>query len=294
MSDTGTPGNWGRWGADDEAGALNLITPQRTLAALGVVRSGTVMSLAQPIGPKHATAPHRRESARFMVRDAGDYALGARTPGGFRFAEDVVQLGTHNGTHVDALCHAWRGETLYNGHPARTLRSTTGAQKLGAETLRPTLTRGVLIDLVEANEGVPLAAQTKVGAAELEAATRLSGVVPQQGDAVLLRTGWWESAATTDYFDNEPGISTGGARWLADHDVSLVGADNYAVEVQPAAAGEAFPVHLLMMHELGIPLIENLALAELAAAGVREFLFVFAPIPLEGSTGSPLNPLAVL
>lgn len=291
---TGTPGSWGRWGTDDEVGALNLVTPERTLAALCTVRTGTVLSLSQPIGPNHATAPHRRESARFMVRDAGDYALGARTPGGFRFAEDVVQFSTHNGTHVDALCHAWRAETLYNGHPASTLRSTTGAQKLGAETLRPTLTRGVLIDLVEANGGIPLAPQTKVGAAELDAATRLSGVMPQQGDAVLLRTGWWESAAIDDYFDNEPGVSNDGARWLAERDVSLVGADNYAVEVQPSAAGDAFPVHLMMMHELGIPLIENLALAELAATGAREFLFVFAPIPFKGSTGSPLNPLAVL
>ncbi|MEJ6732556.1 MAG: cyclase family protein [Opitutaceae bacterium] len=289
-----TPAAWGRWGADDEAGALNLATPELAIAALGLVRTGTVMSLAQRHGPRHPTAPHRPESARYMMRDAGDYALGARAPGGFRFAEDIVQFGTHNGTHVDALCHAWRGDSLYNGHLASTLRSTTGAQKLGAEKLRPALTRGVLIDLVASNGGTLLPPRTKIDAADLEEATRASGVTPRAGDAVLIRTGWWESASDDDYFDNEPGLSTGGALWLAERDVSLIGADNYGVEVQPAPEGEAFPVHLLLMHERGIPLIENLDLAALAAAGAAEFLFVFAPIPLEGSTGSPLNPLAVL
>jgi len=289
------PRAWGRWGADDEVGALNTVTPDVILGALGTVSRGVVLSLAQPIGPRHPTPPHRPESARFMMRDAGDYALGARTPGGFRFAEDIVQLGTHNGTHVDALCHSWSGEALYNGHPAGTLRSTTGAQKLGAEKLRATLTRGVLIDMVQANGGSALPPRTEIGVADLEQALALGGVTPQPGDAVLIRTGWWESAESEAYFDNEPGLSPAGALWLADHDVCLVGSDNYAVEVQPAVTdGDAFPVHLLMMHERGIPLIENLNLAALAAEDATEFLFVFAPIPLEGSTGGPLNPLAVL
>ena len=141
-------GNWGRWGDLDEYGSLNLIDAQKVLDGIGLIRTGRVLSLAQPIGPKAGVPGHRNKGARFMDRDAGAYALGARSPGGFRFAEDTVQLSTHSGTHVDALAHAWSGEELYNGHPAASIRSTNGAQRLGADKLRPVLTRGVLVDLV--------------------------------------------------------------------------------------------------------------------------------------------------
>ena len=286
--------SWGRWGADDEVGALNLVDSQKVLAALSLVTQGRLISLAQPTGPKAGVPPHRNRSSRFMDRDAGDYALGARSPDGFRFAEDTIQMSTHSGTHVDALAHVWTGDTLYNGHSSANTRSTGGAQKLGADKLRPTLTRGILVDLV-AESGGPLAPSTSVNAADLIRSYEKSGITPAPGDAVLLHTGWWQSkGGGSDYFDLEPGLSDDGARWLADQDVALVGADNYAVEVQPDPGGLSFPVHIRLLHGHGIPLIENLALAELSATGVTSFLFVFSPIGLQGSTGSPVNPIAVL
>ncbi|SDX99895.1 Kynurenine formamidase [Modestobacter sp. DSM 44400] len=287
-------GNWGRWGADDEAGALNLVDPAAVLAATDLVREGRVVSLAQPLGPQVPVPPHRRAPQRFMDRDAGDYAAGARAPDGFRFAEDTVQLSTHSGTHLDALAHAWSGDTLYNGHPASAVRSTRGAQRCGAEKLRPAVTRGVLVDLV-AGHGGPLPARTPVNAAMLSGACSRAGVEPHAGDAVLLRTGWWEQhLGAVDYFDNEPGLDDDAAAWLAARDVAIVGADNYAVEVQPSAPGSTFPVHLTLLHRHGVPLLENLELRELAATGRTTFLLVVAPLPLAGSTGSPVNPVAVL
>lgn len=286
--------SWGRWGADDEVGALNLVDSQKVLNALSLVTEGRIISLAQPTGPRAGVPPHRNRSSRFMDRDAGDYALGARSPDGFRFAEDTIQMSTHSGTHVDALAHVWTGDTLYNGHSSANTRSTGGAQKLGADKLRPTLTRGILVDLV-AQSGGPLAPSTPVNATDLIRAYEKSGITPAPGDAVLLHTGWWQSAGSgSSYFDLEPGLSDDGARWLADQDVALVGADNYAVEVQPDPAGSSFPVHIRLLHGHGIPLIENLDLAELSATGVSSFLFVFSPIGLQGSTGSPINPIAVL
>ena len=229
-----------------------------------------------------------------MDRDAGDYALGARSPGGFRFAEDTVQMSTHSGTHVDALAHAWTGDELYNGHPSAAIRSTSGAQKLGAEKLRPVLTRGILVDLVAALGG-PLPPSTPINAADLIAAYKRADITPSPGDAVLLHTGWWPSMGLKEeYFDVEPGLSDDGARWLADQDAALVGADNYAVEVQPDPGGANFPVHLRLLHGQGIPLIENLDLGELAESGATQFLFVLSPIALQGSTGSPVTPVAVL
>jgi kynurenine formamidase len=289
-----TTGNWGRWGADDEAGALNLVGPDAVRAGVGLVTEGRVLSLAQPLGPQAAVPPHRRRPQRFMDRDAGDYAAGARAPDGFRFAEDTVQLGTHSGTHLDALAHAWSGDELYNGHPASAVRSTRGAQRCGADKLRPAVTRGVLVDLVAATGG-PLPARTPVGADVLARAYREAGVESRPGDAVLLRTGWWERhEGAAEYFDDEPGLDDEAAHWLAARDVSIVGADNYAVEVQPSAPGSTFPVHLTLMHRHGVPLLENLDLRELAATGRTTFLLVVAPLPLAGSTGSPVNPVVVL
>jgi len=288
--------NWGRWGDEDEAGALNLVDAQATLRATALVHSGRVLSLAQPLGPATPAPPHRSRPARFMNRDAGDYALGARSPGGFRFAEDTVQLAVHTGTHVDALAHAWTGAELFNGHPSASTRTTSGAKRCGADKLRPVLTRGVLVDLVAAR-GAALAASEPVTVEDLTSALGGSDVELAAGDAVLVRTGWWETHRSDPaYFDLEPGIDAAAAQWLADRDVALVGADNYAVEQQTREGG--FPVHLLLLHQYGVPLVENLELValadELSALGRSTFLFVFAPLPLVGSTGSPVNPIAVL
>jgi kynurenine formamidase len=287
-------GNWGRWGTEDEAGSLNLLTARTVLAAMGQVRHGRVISLAQPLGPGITVAPHRTKPQRFMNRDGGDYAAGARSPDGFRFAEDTVQLASHSGTHLDALSHAWTGDQLYNGHPASSVRSTHGAARCGADKLAPIVTRGLLVDLVEAHGG-PLPASYPVGVDELSAACRAAGFTPGTSDAVLIRTGWWERhRGHPDYHDHEPGLSADAAAWLAERDIALAGADNYALEVQPSPPGTTFPAHLVLLHQYGIPILENLDMRELAATGARTFLFVAAPLPLQGSTASPIAPLAIL
>ncbi|CAB4848354.1 MAG: cyclase family protein [Actinobacteria bacterium] len=288
-------GNWGRWGASDEAGSLNFIDPSVVVAASTLVRDGRVVSLSQDLGPQTPTAPHRSSPSRFMDRDAGDYALGARSPGGFRFAEDSVLFPSHSGTHIDALAHAWSGDSLYNGHDAGFTRSTRGAQRCGAEKLKPIVTRGVFLDLASICGGEP-----KIGRAfsadDLAKACDAVNVVIGAGDAVCIRTGWWPHAGRDPelFFSGEPGIDSSAAQWLADREVAVVGADNYAVECLPAPSGDTFPVHLILLWKYGVPLIEGLDLEELATAGRSEFLFVAAPLRLVGSTGSPLHPIAVL
>lgn len=298
MADEQRTDNWGRWGADDECGALNHVTSRHVLSALGTVTEGTVVSLAQPHGPGAMSSPHRLRPARFMDRDAGDYASGARAPDGFKFAEDTIQLSSHSGTHLDALSHAWEGERLYNGHPASSVRSTRGAERCGAETLTPIVTRGLLLD-VPALVGRDLEPGEAVNADHVSACLNRSGAEIGPGDAVLIRTGWWERGQDRlAYHHDEPGIDVSAARLLADHDVCIVGADNYAVEQQPSAPGTTFPVHLLLLHKFGVPLLENLALGALAVQltelGRIEFTFVAAPLPFEGSTAGPVHPLAIV
>lgn len=287
-------GNWGRWGPDDEVGAANLIDSGAVRRAAGLVAHGTVVSLAQPLGPNTPVPGHRHPPRRFMERTPADSAHRADDPRAFRYAEDAVLLPTHSGTHVDALSHAWCGHELYNGHPADATPGK-GAIHLGAEKLSPVVTRGLLLDLVP--DGVPsLEADAAVGPGALERACERAGGEPGAGDAVLLRTGWWERHAKDPdaYFAAEPGLNADGAQWLADRDVAVVGADNCAVEIYPFVTEQKFPVHLLLLHGYGVQLIENLDLGALAAAGATEFMFVAAPLPLVGSVGSPLTPLAIM
>jgi kynurenine formamidase len=259
-----------------------------------LVREGRILRLGQDLGPDTPVSPHRKKPERFMTRDGGDYAAGARRPGGFQFAEDVVSFATHTATHIDALAHAWYDDKLYNGHPSSSVRSTTGAQRCGAEKLRPIATRGVLLDL--SGGGIHSKPGQAFGADDVTRAAEVANVTLQVGDAVLLHTGWMATAGADGprYFAAEPGIDVTAARRLADAGVAVVGADNYAVEVQPSTPGTAFPVHQLLIRDSGIPLIENLVLAELAHSGRSTFFFVAAPLPLVGSTAGPVNPIAVL
>ena len=282
--------NWSRWGPDDERGALNHIGSSEIKAAAGLVRAGQVLSLAQPLSPRTPVPGHRGGVQHFMGRDGGDYAAGARRPGGFQFAEDTVLLPLHIGTHIDALCHAWYDDALYNGFPGSGTRSTTGATRCGIDKMGPIAGRGVLLD-VAAILGAPLADGISIGAADLEDAARRAEVRVGKGDIVLIRTGWAERAGT---FDAEPGLNLEAALWLAEREISVLGADNYAVEVLPFPTGTVFPVHQRLIRDFGIPLLEGLVLRALADTGRHEFMFAASPLPVVGGTGSPINPMAIL
>lgn len=283
---------WGRHGPDDERGAAAGIAPEHVRRATALARTGRVFSLAQPMSPRTRVPPHRAPMQHFMDRDGGDYAAGAKRPGGFQFAEDTVVMPLQFGTHVDALCHAWCDDRLYNGFPSSSVRSTTRAARCGVEKLGPLVTRGVLLDVAGVE---PLAAGAIVTTAMLEAAASVAGVQIGAGDVVLVRTGW-NGAMLDDprYYDGEPGLDAEAGRWLARCGVAAIGADNYAIEAIPFPPGEVFPLHQAVLRGFGVALIEGLLLDAIAAERAREFLFVAAPLPIVGGTGSPLAPLAIL
>lgn len=291
-----TANAWNRWGAEDERGALNYIGNEQVRRATALVRSGEVMRLAQLLSSKTPVPAHRCGLQHFMGRDGGDYAVaGSKRPGGFQFAEDSVVMPLHIGTHVDALCHAWYDDKLYNGYLGDTIRSTTGAGRLGVEKMPPIVTRGVLLDLVRL-KGRVLALGEAIGAADLQAAADAAGVQPGRGDAILLRTGWLEAqkGIKNVSFDAEPGIDVEAAMWLVEREIAIVGADNFAVEVLPFAEGKVFPVHQRLIRDYGVPLLEGLMLDPLVAAARHEFLFMASVLPIVGATGSPLAPVVVL
>jgi kynurenine formamidase len=286
---------WHRWGEHDERGALNHIAAAQIRGAASLVRSGEVLSLAQPLSPRTPVPRHRAGVQHFMGRDGGDYAAGARRPGGFQFAEDTVMLPLHIGTHIDALCHAWYDDALYNGFPGSGTRSTSGATRCGIDKMGPIVGRGVLLDIAGAR-GSPLPDGAAIGREDLERAVGQAGVEIGKGDVVLIRTGWAESEGRADVvsFDSEPGLDVEAALWLAEREIAVLGADNFAVEVIPFAPGTVFPVHQRLIRDFGIPLLEGLLLHQLAATGRREFMFAASPLPVVGGTGSPINPIVIL
>jgi kynurenine formamidase len=284
---------WGRWGPDDELGALNLLGPAEVLRGLGAVRDGTVLSLAAPIvsGQGFGIAG-RPAPAHYMMRDGGDYAAGLPERAGFGFADDAVILATHGVTHVDALAHVWQNGQMYNGIPSATV-SSRGAARLGIEKMRPVITRGVFVD--GAPGGVRDAAD-RIHADELARLLAAGGSELVPGDALLVRTGWLP-AATAGHADASawPGLDRDCGDWLAERGVVLVGADNVAVEAYPSGdPGCQVPLHIGLLRGHGVYLAELMDLEQLAAAGRSTFLFLLAPLRLVGAVGSPVAPVAVL
>ena len=287
---------WGLFGPDDEIGAARRITAHKRASAARLVREGRCLSLAQPLSRDTPVPRHRAGVQHFMDRDGGDYAAGRRAPGGFQFAEDTVMMPVHVGTHVDALCHVWTEDQIYNGHSGHEITSTRGARRCGIEKLPPLVSRGVLLDLV-ALRGEALADGESSTREDLIEAARRAGVELEAGDVVLVHTGWFARQAGRSRlevdFDTEPGLDVSAALWLAEAGVAAVGADNFAIEAMPFPDGQVFPVHQRLIRDYGISLIEGLVLEPLAMCGVATFLFVAAPLPLVGATGSPLTPLAI-
>jgi kynurenine formamidase len=290
------PGNWGRWGTEDERGALNLVTAERVLEALRLPARGRLYSLGQPIQGRGVPMVSDRPPPIHLFRvDGGDYATGAPDSNGCRSAEDYLIMGMHgHTTHLDALGHVWSGEELYNGFPDATVRST-GMRRCGIDKAGPIATRGVLLDLAAWKEVDHLEAGETVSAADLDQCALAQGVDVGAGDAVLLRTGWSLVYASdpASYERAWPGIGLEAASWLAARDVVLVGADNPAVETRPFPEGTTAPVHQLLLRDHGIYLLELLDLEALAADAAHEFLFLTLPLRVRGATASPVNPVAI-
>ncbi|MBW8483696.1 cyclase family protein [Actinomadura parmotrematis] len=297
--------NWGRWGAADERGALNLLTPETVLAAAGSIREGRVLGLSLPIrgatsSPAPTTVPHLRGRPlpqHFMSVDGGDYAAGTRAIGaGLKMADDALVVTPHGTTtHMDALCHMWSGEELYNGHPAGRVRSY-GAGRCGIDKAGPVVARGVFFDVPRIRGVERLEAADRIEPADLEACA----LDVRPGDAAVVRTGWplaWRDGPDA-YWAGQPGLSADAGRWLAERDVCLVASDNAAIgglnARQLADEGLADDLHMILLWRHGIHLAEMLWLEELAESGRTDFLFVAAPLRIEGGTASPITPLAVL
>lgn len=301
--------NWGRWGEDDQRGAANLVTDNVTQQATQAVQRGQVISLSLPIqGSTSSNAatrvPHmkgRPLPQHFMSVDGADYAAGARHPAGGRaIADDALIVSPHGTTtHVDALCHMWRGDKIYNGHEANRVRSY-GATRCGIENLQHLVTRGLFLDIPALDGRQHLDPREQITPAQLQSALAKKNLQIQSGDAIIFRTGWTAlfSSDPDLYWSGEPGLSPAAAQWLAEQDVALVGSDNSAIcslNQSGLSCDELDDdIHMILLWQHGIYLLEMLWLQELAEQDAGEFLFMLAPLNIQGGTASPVNPLAIL
>jgi hypothetical protein len=287
--------NWGRWGPDDQRGTLNLITPEKTIEAASLVRVGETVTLqhfvndeltidSQTFGPtKH-----------WMSRLDPDTGLPT-------FALDEIQFSLHDGmlSHLDALCH-YRTEidgeyVIFNGYPQNL--TATGCVDLGIDRMGTSyITRGVLVDMPLMRGVDWLEPSTPIYVSDLEAWEEFAGVKIGSGDALFIRTGRWtmrDAEGPWRYGQGGAGLHATVLPWLRERDVAILIGDAVN-DVQPSGvAGIGRPIHQLTQVNLGLPIVDNGYLKDVAETAARlerwEFMTSIQILPVKGGTASPFN-----
>ena len=284
--------NWGRWGKEDEMGALNLITPARRKAAAALVKEGFSVSLASNVATDKAAD----------VPCPAEWAMVAASPAA---ATDRISYPCIHGagaTHIDSFAHIFFSGKMWNGYPVSNLVTMqNGATKNSVLTMKNGIvTRGVLYDIPKL-KGVPyLEPGTRIFPADLEAWEKRSGVKAGAGDALLIRWGRWARRAQLGAWavdEGSAGFDNSIIPWLKKRDIALLGWETPGYVPQPPGDLPRLAVHDFALTILGIHLLDRAdfeALSEAAAARRRwEFMLSVAPLPIPKGTGSPVNPLAM-
>jgi kynurenine formamidase len=293
--------NWGRWGDDDESGALNLITPAKRLEAARSVQVGLTVSCARELAVQPAVDnPH--PALHMMIRGGDDCVL----PGvGLETTMDFVGVAFHGmaTTHIDALCHVFVDGLMYNGFEGTEVKST-GARRGSIMCAKDgIMSRGVLLDIPAAQGVRWLEPGTQITVADLEAAERAHDVTVAEGDILLVGTGRdarrAEHGPWVPFRDGMAGLHPECVPWLHERDIAVLGCDGVS-DVFPGVPieGWSMPIHQCTLPAMGVHLLDNLRLDDLSAACAEHnqytFQFTVAPLRVERGTGSPCNPIAVL
>ncbi|MDX3532442.1 cyclase family protein [Streptomyces sp. ID05-39B] len=293
--------NWGRWGADDEIGTLNLITDEVVRRAVTEVRTGLRVPLALPLredGVQTGMIPGRVNPLHTMVQ-INQEIFG---PGTVACSDDAVTMGLQAATHWDALPHVSHSGRIYNGRPAGTVTAHGGAEFSGIDKATYVVSRGVLLDVARARGVDRLDGGHAVTPQDLEAAEELAGTRVRAGDIVLVRTGQMRVYLAGDrqaYAHPSPGLSVRTPEWFHARDVAAVANDTLTFEVFPPEIEDLWlPVHALHLVEMGMMQGQNWNLEKLSTACGQEgryaFLLSATPEPFVGGTGTPVAPVAVL
>jgi kynurenine formamidase len=255
---------------------------------------GQVYDLAHPLEPTMPISPNHPGYRMALQRRHGDLV---RVDGGSA-ANEMIVLGGHTGTHLDALAHVSHEGKLHGGVDAAEAQRGGRFQCLGVETVEPIVARGVLLDVAGYRGVDTLPAGEPISADELRRVLAAEGVELPRGGAVLVRSGWarhWSEPPTyLGQTSGVPGPDVSAAEWIASARPRATGHDSMAYEhLAPGAGHSVLPVHRVLLVEHGVHIVENLDLEQLATERVYDFLFVCLPLEFVGATGSPVRPIAI-
>ena len=297
------------FGPDDQIGATNRITPAVTKAAAAEIQTGAIVPMAYNLVdgvPLFGTRFTKTMLTTFALVPGAEYGKNKLT-----YMEDTYLSQSHVGTHIDGMGHIGIMDCYYNQTPIGKFVSQNGLKKLGLENLKSFATRGVIIDMVKVFQEAGklktnaacrtpcLDGGTVITEADVQAGLKMYNVTLREGDALFVHTGWGDlfnqfPAQNANYNKAEPGLGKAAAQWLADQKVVLVGTDTWAVEVIPSEdTTEAFPVHVILLTDNGIHIVENVRtdlIAAEAASSKRATFFLSMTVPkAAGTTGTFVN-----
>ncbi len=285
--------NWGKWGKDDQLGCLNYITPEKRVSAAALVREGTSVSASAPL--LTAAAEDNPEPVRHLMIATG---LDRQSFS----SKDYFALGHHGYsiTHLDALCHIFHKEVMYNGY-SREKVTSSGAELNSIDAVRSgVVTRGVLLDIARL-KGLPwLEPGEPILPNDLEEAEKLAGLRADRGDFLLIRTGrfaYRQKNGAWNAQERLAGLHASCLPWLHERHVAALGCDGVSDLIPSRVERVRMPIHLVAVVAMGLHLLDNADLEALGAACSErkrwEFFFAVSPLILLRGTGSPVNPLAI-
>ena len=285
------------WGADDQIGAANRITPERTVAAAQLVKQGASHPLGIMITPGMPAYPPRFTQLQ-VLQPEHPYSEASNAFGWEASAnDDFVQMWLGTGPQLDGLGHLGEAGEFYNCNRSKAFSKTTGLTKLDISQIPPIVARGVLIDMAKHFDVEHLEAGQPLSRSEVTAAMKEQGITIGEGDVVLFHTGWTDAklaAEPATWGATIPGIDNDAARFLASFKPLAVGADTWGLGAVPPKPGDkVFYDHAILLKEHGIYILETMNTGRLASEGVTEFMFVPGQARLKGAVQMIINPVAM-
>lgn len=284
-----------KWGADDEIGSANLVTPERTKAAAALIKQGKSHPLGIVIDNTTPAFPPRSLSLQVVQpnQQGGGRLFGYKGS----YNDDLLQTWVGIGPQIDGLGHLGQDGMYYNCNEEKDFAAITGLKKLGVHAIPPLVGRGVLINMAKHFNTDIMKAGQYFNEKEIQEAATAQGVEIREGDIVLFHTGWTDGMLKKDpkaWVSGEPGLGEEGAQWLASKNVMAVGADTWGLEpVPPQKEGRPFWGHVILLKENGIYILETMNTGPLAKEGINEFMFVLGQARIKGTVQMIINPVAL-
>jgi kynurenine formamidase len=283
-----------RWGADDELGNINMISPETILKAAQLIETGRTYSLGITIDANTPAFAPRSLSLQ-VVQPAQQES--ARPIGKATYNDDMFQGWFGIGSQLDGLGHLGYDGMYYNCNDAKDFAQITGLTKLSTDKVPPMVARGVVLDVAGHYGKAHLEAGQYFTVDDVKAIEKKQGTPVREGDVVLFHTGWTEAKLTSDpqaWVSGEPGISEEVASYLASRNIIAAGADTWGLDVVPPQhADRPYQGHVTLLKENGIYILETMNTGPLVRDGVYEFLFVLGQAKVRGAVQMFINPIAI-